>query len=164
MDAALQAGTDRHQARLRPCGMWILHRPYRRHPILFVFGAHAHGAWPEGIDDRRSGSRRRNLASGAAGCHRRAGISVRVLHARLHNDRSRILENESQSYPLRTGTRSLRKSLPLPGLRQDSYGVDARGGEYAEVVAWLTIINSWITRTLWIPPRLLSAPTAPGTS
>src|SRR5271169_177984 len=164
MDAALQAGTDRHQARLRPCGMWILHRPYRRHSTLFVFGAHAHGAWPEGIDDRRSGSRRRNLASGAAGCHRRAGISVRVLHAWFHNDRGRILENESQSHAPGTGARCLGKSLPLPGLRQDSYGVDARGGEYAEVVAWLTVINSRITRTLWIPPSLPSAPTASGTS
>src|ERR1039458_1099365 len=142
--------------------MRILQRSYQRHSSLFVFGAHAHGAWPEGFDDRRSGCRRWNLASRTAGCHRRAGISVRVLHAWLHNDRSRILENESQSHPPGTGARCLGKSLPLPGLRQDSYGVDARGREYAEVVAW--IINSWITKPPWIPPSPLSAPTASGTN
>src|ERR1017187_6866932 len=142
--------------------MRILHRPYRRHSILFVFGAHPHRAWTEGFDDRRFGGGRWNLASGAAGCHRRAGISVRVLHAWLHHDRGRILENESQSHPPGTGARRLGKSVPLPGLRQDSDGVDAWGREYAEVIAW--IIRSWITKSLWIPPRLLSAPTAPGTN
>src|ERR1700733_390510 len=147
--------------------MRILQRSYRRHSALFVFGTHTHSAWPQGIDDRRSGRRRRNLASCATRCHRRAGISVRVLHARLHHDRGRLFENKSQSYAPGTGARCIGKSLPLPGLRQDSDSVDAWGREYAEVVAWLTIINSPITRktakNLLTSPRPLSASMAPGT-
>src|ERR1700692_3580139 len=144
--------------------MRILERSYRRHSTLFVFRTHSHGARPEGSDDRRSRSGRRNPASGAAGRHRRARISVRVLHARLHHDRSRIFENESQAHAPGAGTWCLGESLPLPGLRQDPDGVDARGREYAEVVAWLTIINSWIGKTPWTLPGLPSAPTALGTN
>src|ERR1700688_94936 len=147
--------------------MRIMQRSYRRHSTLFVFGTHTHGAWPERFDDRRSGSRRRDPASGSAGCHRRAGISMRVLHVRIHYDRSRIPENEPQSHAPGTGARCLGESLPLPGLRQDSDGVDARGREYAEVFPWIInarIINARITRTLSIPPSPLSALTAPGTN
>src|ERR1035438_1736359 len=43
--------------------MRIMQRSYRRHPTLFSFVTHTHGAWPEGFDHRRFGRRRRNLAS-----------------------------------------------------------------------------------------------------
>src|ERR1035438_6515341 len=144
--------------------MRILQRSYRRHSTLFVFGTYAHRSWPQGFDDRRSGRRRWNLASCATGRHRRAGISVRVLHARLHHDRGRIFENESQSHAPPVGARSFGKSLPLSGLRQDSDSVDARRGKYAEVFAWIMISNSpiakKITKNLLTLPSPRSASTA----
>ena len=119
-------GPHRHQAGMRPRRMRLLHRPDRRYSALFLFGAHPHGARPESRDDRRPGKRRRNLASGAAGCHRRTGLSVCVLYARLHYDCRGISENQSQSHPPGVGARHVGKPVPLPGLRQDSDRDDAR--------------------------------------
>ena len=52
-DAALQAGADRHQARLRPRGMRRVHGAHRRCAALFVLDPDALGARQEGHDDRR---------------------------------------------------------------------------------------------------------------
>ena len=82
--------------------------------------------------------RRRNAAPGTAGRHRRTGLSVRVLHVRLHYGYSGIPENQSQSHAPGIGARHLGKSVPLPGLRQDSDRDDARRREYAEVESWIT--------------------------
>ena len=60
-----------------------------------------------------------------------------------------------------TGARRLGKSLPLPGLRQDSDSVDARGGEYAEVVAWLTITKTLIKSPIKTRQQEPAEPTKP---
>ena len=52
-------------------------------------------------DHRRPGQRRRNLASGAAGRHRRTGLPVRLLHVRLHYGDRGIPENQSRIPPAR---------------------------------------------------------------
>ena len=53
-------------------------------------------------DDRRAGQRRRHAASGAAGRRRRAGLPVRVLHARLRDGDGRLPEDQSESQTRRS--------------------------------------------------------------
>src|SRR6185503_731913 len=110
-----------------------LHGADRRCAALLVFGARAPGTGQEGCHHRRA--RRpgnRKAERGPAGRRRRAGLPVRVLHARVRDGRDRLSENEPESDAAGTGARCLRQPVPVPGLRQDSHGIDARRGIHAE--------------------------------
>ena len=96
VDAALQAWPHRHQARMRPRRVRRLHCARRRRAPLFVLAAHPHGARATGRDDRRAGGGGWHSAPGAARDHRRAGLSMRVLHVRLHHGLGGIPEDEPQ--------------------------------------------------------------------
>ena len=74
-DAALQAGADGHQARLRPRGVRRVHGAGGRCAAVFVLDADALGARQEDHDDRRAGGGRRHAAPGAAGRGRRSRAS-----------------------------------------------------------------------------------------
>ena len=54
-----------------------------------------------------------------------AGLPVRVLHVGLHHGGRWVSEDASQSHPHGVGARHQRKSLPVPGLQQDSGRDDA---------------------------------------
>ena len=79
-------------------------------PALFLLGPDPHRARQEDHDHRRPRQRRRQAASGAAGRRRRAGLPVRLLHARLRDGDGRIPQDQSQPHPRRTGPRRFRQS------------------------------------------------------
>ncbi len=66
-DAALQAGADRHQARVRPLRVRRVHGAHRRCAALLLLDPHAQRARAEGADRRRAGQPRRQAQPGAAG-------------------------------------------------------------------------------------------------
>ena len=108
-DAALQAGADRHQARLRPRRVRRVHGAHRRCAALFVLGADAHGARTRrSVTIEGLASADGHAASGAAGRRRRAGLPVRVLHAGLRDGRGRLPEDESESDARGAGARRSR--------------------------------------------------------
>ena len=74
-----------------------------------------------GRHHRRPGRPDGSAAPGAAGRRRRAGLSVRVLHARLRDVGGRLPEDQSQSHAPGARARRLGQSVPLSGLRQDSH-------------------------------------------
>src|SRR3954464_16092284 len=110
---------------MRSRGVRGVHRPDRRRAALFVLGADAHDARQESADHRRARrSRHRQTERGAAGRHRRTGLPMRVLHARLRDGRDRLPQDQSEPDAPGTGARGLRQSVPLPGLQQDSHRAD----------------------------------------
>ena len=127
-DAPLQAGAHRHQARLRSRRVRRLHGAGRRRAALFVLDAHALAARPQGADHRGPRRPRRHAAPGAAGRGRRAGLPVRVLHARLRDGHGRLPQDQPEPdarrnwrtaspatcAAARTTTRSSRRSCTAP--------------------------------------------------
>ena len=95
-DAALQAGPDRHQARLRPRRVRRLHRAHRRRAALFMLGAYPHGAHARRHDHRGPGESLRRAAPGAARRGGGAGLPVRLLHAGVRDGGRGLPESESQ--------------------------------------------------------------------
>src|SRR5262249_9790854 len=112
-----------------------VHRARRRRAALLVLVPHPSCARQARGHDRRACRRdHRQIERGPAGCCRRAGLPVRVLHARLRHGGHRLPEDESE--PDAPGTRAwrLRQPVPLPGLRQDSHRADARRRAHEECV------------------------------
>jgi hypothetical protein len=87
---------------------------------------HPHRAQQARGQHRRTGVCRRQAPSGAAGGGRRAGIPVRVLHARLRHVGRRIPQDQSEPDARRAGAWNLRQSLPMRRLQQDPQRVYAR--------------------------------------
>src|SRR5207253_4201874 len=65
---------------------------------------------------------------------RRTRLPACVLHAGLCDGRDRLSENQCESDAAGTRARRVRQSVPLPGLRQDSHGADARCRAHEECV------------------------------
>ena len=101
-DAPLQAGSDRHEAGVRPRGVRRLHRPRGRRAALLVLGADALGALQEDPDHRRPAGGRRHAASGAAGRPGGTRLPVRLLHVGLHHGHGRLFEEAPEPRPARS--------------------------------------------------------------
>ena len=105
-DAALQARSHGHEARLRPRRVRRMHGAHRRRRDLLVLDTHARVRSRADHDDRRSRGRRRELHPGAAGDDRRARTAMRVLHAGSNHVGGRVAQGESASRrATRLGTR-----------------------------------------------------------
>src|SRR4029077_5486245 len=76
------------------------------------------------------------------------GFPVRILHVRLRDGHGWVPEDKSKSHTDRAGARHFRKSVPVPGLRQDPQRDDERRREHEEGEPCLATAGSQVSRNL----------------
>ena len=130
-DAPIQAGADRHQARMRPRRVRRLHGPHRRCAALLVLDPHPPRARRRIVTIEGLAAADGTLHPVQQGVVDEQGFQC-AFCSRLRDGRGRLPQDEPEPDAAGAGARRLGQSVPLPGLRQDPHRADARRREHAE--------------------------------